>query len=390
MDGALSSLRLIHGALILIQLLFGVGAVVGALGMPDTNPIAFTLYREILAGFILLLFSTYQNSHSEQDDAKDKAGIWGWVRNYNSFAVLGLVIFGNQAGFIVGIKMAGPVTASVWQSSQPIITAAICMALGLEKYDRRRLAGVILAFLGCAGMVLLSAQTKRQASEANDAIVIVKEHESSSSTAQDNTATIRYLVANLLFLANCSCSSAYVILSKRMLKLYPPLTVTAWSYLMAAVFMFFATIISSMSSSVESFLCPECPTGTTYFLHPQAYPALVYFVIFSSVISYGIMTWANQHVTGTLVMGYTVLQPVCASLVTLVLLFLGTVPSCTSSSSAANNTLDDKFCLDPPAASTLCGMAGVFAGLAIIISTEPKKDSDKNGDLSIERIRRSS
>jgi hypothetical protein len=54
-------------------------------------------------------------------------------------------MFGNQAGVIAGIKLAGPVTAAVWQPSQPILTAAICITLRWELPDRRRIAGVNLS-----------------------------------------------------------------------------------------------------------------------------------------------------------------------------------------------------------------------------------------------------
>lgn len=47
----------VNGALVLVQTMFGVGSVVGALGLPAFNPLVFALIREACAGFILFVAS---------------------------------------------------------------------------------------------------------------------------------------------------------------------------------------------------------------------------------------------------------------------------------------------------------------------------------------------
>ena len=108
----------------------------------------------------------------------------------------------------------------------------------------------------------------------------------------------------------------------------------------------------------------------------QALPALAYYTLCMSVGSWGLILWANQYATGTLVMAYCVLQPVTALLITIILLQTKCVAACGGELDinrlATGNIEDDsELCLNPPVFGTLCGMVGVFCGLALIINSEP-------------------
>ena len=48
----------VHGALFTVQVIFGISAVVGSIGLPRFHPLTFALYRESSAA-ILLSFGTY-------------------------------------------------------------------------------------------------------------------------------------------------------------------------------------------------------------------------------------------------------------------------------------------------------------------------------------------
>lgn len=389
----------VQGALILAQVFFGLGAVVGALGLPATHPLVFALAREFWAGLALLTLSVYYlhyqhqqqrqkhqdpaNNHHHQDKkesttfaASPSALLYAtsaWRIHAKYFALLGFVVFGNQAGFIVGIKLAGAVTASVWQPCQPIFTAGICMAAGWEPVQAKRLAGIAVAFCGCVAMVLLKHKTNNLA---------INDTKSVSQQEPNNEATIHnaagYLLGNALLFTNCLCTSLFVILSKRMLSLYPSLLVTAWSYNFATIYMAAAVLVASTMPTVQTLLCPDCIQGhadrSVWSIPTGALPALVYYVLFASVGSYGLLTWANQYATGTLVMSFTVLQPLTASLVTTALLVFGIAVSCstTSSSHTADTAAvsSSSLCLDYPSMGTLCGMVGVLVGLVLIIATE--------------------
>ena len=424
----------VSAALILAQIFFGVGAVVGALGLPATHPLVFALCREFWAGLILLGISVcYLKQQQYQQDNKGEGrrpaaktttrsttttnnflaleaaacskkdeselatptmaasspvlyALTAWRHHVRSFALLGAVVFGNQAGFIVGIKLAGPVTASVWQPCQPIFTAAICMALGWEPLQSKRIAGILVAFCGCIVMVVLkstSSTTSRHNNNNLETAAVLEEQSWHDSWVATHPTALRYVLGNALLCTNCLCTSLFVILSKRMLSLYPSLLVTAWSYNFATLFMGTATLLASTWPAAQGLLCPDCHVTTNqeysiWYIPPGAWPALVYYVVFASVASYGLLTWANQYATGTLVMSFTVLQPVTATLLTTALLLAGTVPACTTITRTNNSTI---FCLDYPSFGTFCGMGGVLLGLTMIVTTEATAKSGKHAQL---------
>ena len=348
----------VQAALIIAQICFGLGGVISALGLPACNPFAFALYREIAAGALLLLAAHSSISISSGTTTSRIQSSPPILREWKRFALLGLALFGNQAGVIAGIKLAGPVAAAVWQPSQPIITAAICMVLGWEAPNAQRIGGVILSFVGCAVMVILSTKHGDDGTNGGD--------ETGSSSSYRLLAT---LVGHVLFFFNCLCTSLYVLLSKKVLKVYRPIQVTAWSYNIAAIFMVILAYLSSLSDAAMEFLCPDCQG--TWIIPTGAVWALAYAIVFNSVIAYGLITWANQFATGTLVIGYSVLQPVTAALLTLLLLGIGAFPNCSGSAG------DMTRCLDPPGWGSVIGMVGVFSGLALVICTEPKRDEYK-------------
>jgi drug/metabolite transporter (DMT)-like permease len=406
-----------------------------ALGLPASNPFAFALYREIAAGIILLLAaalltplpppttttkttrmmmivdesvtasSTSKHENialsasplSSSGSVSMPATSTSTIRNYVSFllkplgtdfqrfCLLGFVMYGNQAGVIAGIKLAGPVAAAVWQPSQPIMTAAISMVAGWEVPNRSRIGGVLLSFVGCTVMVVMSMRSMTAAVEGStDTItnstippwIQITTHASPTMFSRN-----KFMVGNFLFFINCLCTSLYVILSKRLLLVHPPLVVTAWTYNLAAIYMSATAVLTSLSSTMMTFFCPDC-IGT-WTIPPRAIPALVYAVLFNSVIAYGIMTWANRHVTGTLVMIYTVLQPVTAALLTgLLVQVFHLYPDChtvhtmnTPTSNNDNESYENSTCLDPPGWGTLVGICGVFMGLYLVVATEPKSSA---------------
>ena len=234
------------------------------------------------------------------------------------------------------------------------------MMLGWEAPNKRRIGGVILSFMGCAAMVVLSTKNSEDAEKGEDV-----EDDASSSSYR----FLANLVGHILFFFNCLCTSLYVLLSKKVLKVYPPMQVTAWSYNIAAVFMASFAFITSLSDRLISFLCPDCQG--TWAIPSGAVWALAYAIIFNSVIAYGLITWANQFATGTLVIGYSVLQPVTAALLTMLLLGFGVFPNCSRT--------DDNVerCLHPPGWESAVGMLGVFSGLSLVILTEPTQPGDK-------------
>ena len=81
----------------------------------------------------------------------------GWVvpdrRAWVLIGIMGLCVFSNQAFFITGDKLAGPIISSAWQCSQPVFTLLISLCLGWESITWRKSLGIVLSFGGGAFLV---------------------------------------------------------------------------------------------------------------------------------------------------------------------------------------------------------------------------------------------
>lgn len=350
----------VHTVLILAHSIFGLGSIIGALGLPETNPLAFTFEREVAAGILLLILSFLVGSATPLKRspvtgvANDVYLLTPQIRHWKSFALLGFFLFTNQAGYLCGLFLAGPVTGSIWQPSAPILTAALSMLMGLEIKSTFRIAGVLVAFLGCTIMILISDRDRET-------------HFDESDEDDEGPLISMFLVGNALFFINCLSTACYILFSKDLLSKYPSLTVTAWSYLFGAPFMFLAAVLSSIIPVAEEVVCPSCvhSDASIFRIPSSAMPALAYYVVAMSVGSWGCILWANQYATGTLVVGYSVLQPITSLIFAAILVFFEWVASCKQSGH------HQRPCLNEPGIGTFAGMLGVFLGLFIVINTEP-------------------
>ncbi len=140
------SVPVVHASLILVQIIFGIGSVVGKLGVAQFNPLLFALIREVVAG--LLLHAWAVRVDGPRRPQREHCLL---------FCACGFFIFVNQAAFIVGDKLAGAVAGSAWQPTQPIFTLLISLVLGWEKPTLLKTAGIVISFGGAAFMVVYGA-----------------------------------------------------------------------------------------------------------------------------------------------------------------------------------------------------------------------------------------
>lgn len=285
---------LVHGALILVQVIFGGGSVVGKLGVEKFNPMLFALIREGVSGPALLALALWRDG-TLVPLRKD----WALI------LIMGLCVFSNQAFFIIGDKLAGPIISSAWQCSQPIFTLLISLTLGWEPATPRKLVGILLSFLGGAFLVCYGQDVGSPGA-----------------------------VGNVLLALNCLGTSLYVIFAKIALERYPPLTVIAWAMMSASVMMAISAGSLNNSCGFIHFICP--PTGTKDFTcggyqascSPWLVPAsaflpLAYWIIFNSISAYFLLTWANRYARAGYILAYTALQPFTSTRLSVILILSG-------------------------------------------------------------------
>lgn len=361
----------INCALIAPQIIFGISAVVGTIGLPSFHPLTFAVVREANATIILLVAAHFVSKWAGRE-----AGLWsGSFKDLKLIFVAGLGVFMSQAFYIIGIKLSSAVAASVWQPSQPILTAAICMMIGWEPFNFHRILGIFVAFLGCAIMVLGGGGTATG--------------ESLGGGGEEYDSAFANFMGQVSFFINCCGSSLYVLASKRVIATgrYESVSVTAWSYLCATLMMTAFALIMSTSESLSMFLCSDCE-GSVWHVPSSAIPALIWYITMTSSTAYGLITWGNKYATGTLVIGYTVIQPIASAVMIQFLISFGIYKSCSivqegrSIMEFGGRALSEfvKPCLDQPDRYTAFGAIGVITGLMVVINTEPKKDAGMKPD----------
>eukprot|EP01084_Bolivina_argentea_P138325 243549_1 len=320
------SLLFIHGALILAQILFGGGAVVGELGLPDTNPVLFAFIRECIAGPILLLIAYGKNQ------------IIPSLSDWKLFIPTGICLFLNQLCFIVGLKISSGITASAWQPSQGVLAVMYGFCFGLEpRIDIYKTFGIIIGTAGALFMILYD------------------NHDSSG-----NRDFFHVFGGSIMFFLNCSATVMYLILGKKALKKYPSSTITGYSYIIASFLMIFTQLIVGYGpSGLLNGICPDCNGAWTV---PSAtIIALVYWILAESVVSYSLITWANKHAAVSVNLAYTVLQPLTAVIGSEILLVSNVVPTCHK-----NNQHNSDNCLYGVSYNDL-GAIGIVIGLYCVI-----------------------
>eukprot|EP01059_Diplonema_ambulator_P019643 TRINITY_DN3326_c0_g2_i2.p1 TRINITY_DN3326_c0_g2~~TRINITY_DN3326_c0_g2_i2.p1 ORF type:complete len:461 (+),score=133.55 TRINITY_DN3326_c0_g2_i2:1162-2544(+) len=338
-NGSIPPLWKLHGAMLICQLSFGGGAIVGKLGVSGTNPVLFALIREGIAGPILVALALIQKVEYPRRE-----------HLLRLFAA-GVCIFLNQFAFIVGLKLSDPTTGSVWQPSQPIFTCMLAIFLGYEQPDWKKILGIVFAFAGATCMIVLPGGDSG----------------GSSSSGSGGSTTNNPVAGNVLFFVNCLATSCYVILTKPLLssKTYMSISVTGWSYITASVLMAIAAVIINSNNTTLDFVCPSHDCKGAWDVPTSMILALVYWVLFNSVVAYMAMTWANAYLKASVVSAYTVIQPLTSFVLSVLIIAI----------KGKHWAVDDKGFAEPSFKDF--GGVGILIGLALVVSSSTVDEASK-------------
>ena len=335
---------MVHAALIITQLSFGGGSVVGKLGVSGTNPVLFALIREGIAGPMLIAMALFQKVE--------------WPRREHMLRLFfaGVCIFVNQFCFIVGLKLTDPTTGSVWQPSQPIFVATLSMILRYESVDPRKIAGILFAVAGATVMIVIPGPSDDSSSGSDS---------NSSSGSGSDAASHNVMVGNLLFFLNCFGTALYVILTKPLLarKEYMSISITGWSYITASVLMMISALVINTNDSMLNFVCPPHDCQGAWAVPGSMIWALGYWIFFNSVLAYALMTWANGFAKASVVSVYTVLQPVTSAGLSMLIIAMKGHHWAVTEKGFAEPGLKD------------LGAIGVFIGLGFVVSKSTMDDA---------------
>ena len=263
-------LWLLHSALVFGQLCLGGAAVVAKLALADMNLFVFSFIRTAAAS-LLLAIPAMLLPHPQFPRGKDLMLI----------IACGVFMFGNQFLYIIGIKLGSATVAASWQPTQPVIVLAISMMLKWEPVSARRIFAIVLASAGATTMAALGPHP-------------------------DDADTMSMVWSSMALFADCVCAAGLIICSKFLGGRYPPLMLTSSCYLVSSVLMGTTTLVATLQTENAW----DMPTEAVY--------TIGYWVIFGSMVAYGLMLWAIAHVDASFVSVYSCLQPMAAAALSLI------------------------------------------------------------------------
>ena len=190
-------------------------------------------------------------------------------------ALLGVGI--NQICFFTGLKITTPINASIIMTMTPIMVLISTALLGHESMTKFKMWGIGLGATGALIIILYGNQIKF-----------------SQST----------LGGDLLILTNASSYGLYLVLIKKMLRIYHPFTVLYWIFLLGLVWIMPFGLLHLANTDWQSF-------------GYEVYLSIAYVIVGVTFLTYLFNGYALSHIKASTVGAYIYLQPLIASFLSL-------------------------------------------------------------------------
>jgi drug/metabolite transporter (DMT)-like permease len=185
-------------ALVTVQFLFAALTIAAKYVLPSIPPTGIVFFRITGAAlaFVLIKSLTVRERVTERRDLLAMAGL----------ALVGVVF--NQIFFLEGVKRTTAINTNILVTTVPAFTLAIALMLRRERASLAKLGGIAFAAIGAVYLI------------GPDRIRL------DPSTALGNT----------MIVLNTSLYAAYLVLSKRLLERYRPVTVVTYVFLFGALY----------------------------------------------------------------------------------------------------------------------------------------------------------
>lgn len=250
------------GALVLVQVFFGVHYVVAKQLLDWIDPAAWAVLRIGTAAVLLLAWLAGRRAAPPR-----RAADWLLLAG---FACCGVVV--NQICFVEGLARTTPAHSSLIATTIPLWTLAIAVGLRREALSARRVAGLALAATGVA--ILLRADRFHVEGDL--------------------------LAGDLLIVVNSASYGLFLVVSKRYLAEHDPLSTVAWVFALGTL-------------GVGAYGLDEVVALDFGALPAAFWWSAAFIVLFPTIGSYFLNYWALRRVTSSLVALFIYLQPVIAT-----------------------------------------------------------------------------
>jgi len=302
----------VFAALFMVQIAsaaYGVVTKVAVAGASSVNPLVFSLVRDALSipvlGLIALIIDGFMLPAR---------------RDLMRFALLGVFgMFANQFCYILGLVYIDAGLASVINLLTPVCAWCFATTIGLDRFSWFQAAGLVVAVIGAmifVGVLDLpnnGGTSSTTPTPPSNASLWLEDSVNGNGVAASVSDLIK---GSLSVLGSCLAYSLALILMKPMVKAYPPVTVTAWSYVSGAIVTALAALIYFPWS--KEWLERPDPFANGFAMGDawggweggDAWIAIAVAVIANSVLKYGLTSFANKHTSITVLAMFGTLVPV--------------------------------------------------------------------------------
>lgn len=258
-----------HLALFAVALIYGANYSIAKIVLDDhyLHPTGFITLRICAAAILFTIF--HQIWIKEKVERKDFPLLI-------VCALFGAVF--NQLFFFLGLKETTPINASLIMTTTPILILIISAVLIKEKVTWLKVFGIILGAIG--------------------AIIII-------SAGKEVSFTSNQALGNLFIFINASSYGIYLVLIKRLMDRYHPITLIRWIFTIGAIIVL--------------------PFGIPYLIHtewqtftPIVTASVVYVLLFTTFFTYLFNGLALREVPASIVGIYIYLQPLIATIIALI------------------------------------------------------------------------
>jgi drug/metabolite transporter (DMT)-like permease len=256
---------LVHAALLATALIYAASFTVAKNVMPAyIQPRGFILLR--IMGALLLA------------GIVERIWIREKIRSARDYILLiASAFFGvalNMVLFFEGLSRTSPINAALIMVTTPIMVLLIGFFTGAEKFNKRKVAGIILGTIGAMMLISNTGGPGRQASAIGDLMVMI----------------------------NAASYAVYLLMVKPLINRYNPITIMLWTF----IFGFLMVLPFSWHQVMEAHWSQM---GMFTWID------VVFIVVFTTFMAYALNSWGLQHVKASVVGSYIYIQPLAGTLI---------------------------------------------------------------------------